>query len=253
MNPVFQLSGKRGLIVGLANDLSIAYGCARMAVQQGASVVTSCANEKALKYVQPLTDELGVTLHTCNVEEEGELEALVEKAVAELGGLDFVVHSIAWAPLADLHGKTINSSSDGFARAMDVSCHSFARLAKLAAPHMNQGGTMVTMSYLGASEAVPNYGIMGPVKAALESLVRSLAQELGPRGIRVNTVVPEWIMTERQKALWARPEAIARHRARQCLPDLIDPVHVARMVLFLASDDALMCTASNYMVEAGSI
>ena len=90
MNPVFQLSGKRGLIVGLANDLSIAYGCARMAVQQGASVVTSCANEKALKYVQPLTDELGVTLHTCNVEEEGELEALVEKAVAELGGLDFV-------------------------------------------------------------------------------------------------------------------------------------------------------------------
>ena len=251
MNPVFQLSGKRGLIVGLANDLSIAYGCARMAVQQGASVVTSCANEKALKYVQPLTDELGVTLHTCNVEEEGQLEALVEKAVAELGGLDFVVHSIAWAPLADLHGKTINSSSDGFARAMDVSCHSFARLAKLAAPHMNQGGTMVTMSYLGASEAVPNYGIMGPVKAALESLVRYMALELGEKNIRVHAISPGPILTRAASGISQFDELMQHAIDKSPLHRLVTLDEIAALNTFLMTDAASGMTGQTLYVDAG--
>lgn len=115
------------------------------------------------------------------------------------------------------------------------------------------GGSIVNMGSNSWWEAGGGFPAYATAKAAVHGLTRTMARELGPHRIRVNTVVPGWIMTERQKTLWARPEAIARHRARQCLPDLIDPVHVARMVLFLASDDALMCTASNYMVEAGSI
>jgi enoyl-[acyl-carrier protein] reductase I len=181
----FHLQGKKGLVLGLANEHSIAWGCARQAQAMGAEVVASCLNDKARTYVEPLTQPLDMDLQTCNIETPEELEKLVAYAVAKLGRLDFVIHSIAWAPLQDLHGRVVDSSSVGFARAMEVSCHSFATLAKLCAPHMTHGGSMVTMSYLGADEAVPHYGLMGPVKAALESLVRYMALELGPQGVRV--------------------------------------------------------------------
>lgn len=251
MNPVFQLTGKRGLVVGLANELSIAYGCARMAVQQGARVVASCAGTKALPYVQPLTDELGISLHTCDVEADGQMEALVAQAADELGGLDFVVHSIAWAPLADLHGKTINSSSDGFARAMDVSCHSFARLAKLCTPHMSQGGTLVTMSYLGASEAVPNYGIMGPVKAALESLVRYMAVELGPQNIRVHAISPGPILTRAASGIHQFDELMQHAIETSALKRLVTLDEIAALNTFLISDAASGMTGQTLYVDAG--
>lgn len=251
MNPLFQLNGKRGLVVGLANELSIAYGCARMAVQQGAQVVASCVGAKALPYVQPLTEVLGISLHTCNVEEEGALEALVAAAVADLGGLDFVIHSIAWAPLADLHGKTINSSSEGFARAMDVSCHSFARLARLCVPHMHAGGTLVTMSYLGASEAVPNYGIMGPVKAALESLVRYMAVELGDKNIRVHAVSPGPILTRAASGIH-QFDALMQHAVNtSALKRLVTLDEIAALSAFLVSDAASGMTGQTLYVDAG--
>ena len=149
----FGLAGKKGLILGLANEHSIAWGCTQMAHAMGAEVVVSCLNEKARRFVEPLTAPIGVDLIACDVEQEGELENLVAKAIERLGHLDFVVHSIAWAPLADLHGQVIDSSSAGFARAMTVSCHSFAELAQLCAPHMPNGGSMLSMTYLGADEA----------------------------------------------------------------------------------------------------
>jgi len=189
------LAAKKGLILGVANEHSIAWGCARLMHAMGAQLLTTCQNEKSLRYVEPLTQPLGIPLVACNVEEAGSLEQVVAQAVAQMGSLDFVIHSIAWAPLEDLHGQVIDSSSVGFARAMEVSCHSFATLAKLCAPHMTQGGSMLTMSYLGADEAVPHYGLMGPVKAALESLVRYMALELGPRQIRVHAVSPGPILT----------------------------------------------------------
>jgi enoyl-[acyl-carrier protein] reductase I len=169
MNQVsaFDLRGKKGLVLGLANDHSIAWGCGRQARAMGAEVVASCLNEKARTYVEPLTESLGIDLQTCNIETPEDLEKLVSHAVGHMGGLDFVIHSIAWAPLEDLHGRVVDSSSVGFARAMEVSCHSFATLAKLCAPHMTKGGSMITMSFLGAQEAVPHYGMMGTIKAAL--------------------------------------------------------------------------------------
>jgi len=198
---VFSLQGKRGLVIGLANEHSIAYGCALVAHQLGAELMVSCVNQKAEPYVKPLADQMNATLVTCNVEEDGALESLVAQAVAQFGQLDFVIHSIAWAPLDDLHGRVIDSSSTGFLRSMNVSCHSFAQVVKLCEPHLSPDASLITMSYLGAEEAVAHYGLMGPVKAALESLVRYLATELGEKGIRVHAISPGPIPTRAASGL----------------------------------------------------
>ncbi len=245
------LFGKKGLIVGLANDHSIAYGCAQVAHEHGAELVLSCLNEKAVRYTAPLAQALQSPLLTCDVEKPGELDALVEQAVNHLGHLDFVIHSIAWAPLEDLHGRVIDSSSTGFARAMEVSCHSFATLAKLCAPHMPDGGSMLTMSYLGADEAVPHYGLMGPVKAALESLVRYMAMELGPRGIRVHAVSPGPIMTRAASGIDAFDELMENAIRKAPLGRLVTLDEIARLCAFLCSDASSGMTGQTIYVDAG--
>ncbi len=245
------LAGKKGLILGLANEHSIAWGCTRLAHQMGAELVGSCLNDKALAHVQPLTQPLGISTLTCDIEAPGELNRLVTQAVAELGHLDFVIHSIAWAPLADLHGKVIDSSSTGFARAMEVSCHSFATLAQLCAPHMPQGGSMVTMSYLGADEVVPHYGLMGPVKAALESLVRYMAAELGPQAIRVHAVSPGPILTRAASGIEAFDALMQSAQATAPLGRLVTLDEIAQLSLFLCSDAASGMTGQTLFVDAG--
>lgn len=247
----FSLAGKKGLILGLANESSIAWGCARLARVQGAEVVASCLNDKARRFVQPLTDPLGIPLWPCNVEQPDELPALVEHAAQYLGRLDFVVHSIAWAPLEDLHGRVVDSSPAGFARAMGVSCHSFATLAKLCEPHMSQRGSLLTMSYLGAEEAVPNYGLMGPVKAALESLVRYLAMELGPQGIRVHAVSPGPILTRAASGIAAFDELMDSAVRRSPMQRLVTLDEIAQLCAFLASDAASGMTGQTIYVDAG--
>jgi enoyl-[acyl-carrier protein] reductase I len=245
------LAGKKGLIVGLANAHSIAYGCMCEASAQGAQIVASCLNEKALKYAQPLADELGMPLLTCDVETPGAMQALVERAVQQLGQLDFVVHSIAWAPLDDLHGDVVSSSSVGFARAMEVSCHSFATLAQLCVPHMKQGGSLVTMSYLGAAEAVPHYGLMGPVKAALESLVRYMALELGPKGIRVHAVSPGPIPTRAASGIESFDELMIHAQKKAPLGRLVTLQEIAQLSAFLCSDASSGMTGQTIYVDAG--
>jgi len=254
MNPMsaFDLQGKKGLVLGLANDRSIAWGCARQAQAMGAEVVASCLNDKARPYVEPLTQPLGIDLQTCNIETPEDLEKLVACAVAKLGRLDFVIHSIAWAPLADLHGRVVDSSSTGFARAMEVSCHSFATLAQLCAPHMTQGGSMVTMSYLGADQAVPHYGLMGPVKAALESLVRYMAQELGPQGVRVHAVSPGPILTRAASGIEAFDALMQSNVAKAPLGRLVTLDEIANLSTFLCTDAASGMTGQTIYVDAGS-
>ncbi len=249
---MFDLQGKKGLVLGLANDHSIAWGCARQARGMGAEVVASCLNEKARTYVEPLTQPLGIDLQTCNIETPEDLEKLVSHAVSTLGRLDFVIHSIAWAPLEDLHGRVIDSSSTGFARAMEVSCHSFASLAKLCAPHMSQGGSMVTMSYLGADEAVPHYGLMGPVKAALESLVRYMAMELGPQRIRVHAVSPGPILTRAASGIEAFDELMQHNIAKAPLGRLVTLEEIANLTTFLCTDAASGMTGQTIYADAGS-
>lgn len=249
-NP-FSLAGKKGLVLGVANDSSIAWGAALLARQQGAEVVASCLNDKARRFVEPLTAPLGIDLQTCNVEQPGELQALVEHAVSQLGRLDFVVHSIAWAPLDDLHGPVIDSSSAGFARAMEVSCHSFATLAKFCAPHMPEGGSLLTMSYLGAGEAVPHYGLMGPVKAALESLVRYMAMELGPRRIRVHAVSPGPILTRATSGIGNFDELMDNAIRKAPLGRLVTLEEIAQLCTFLCADASAGMTGQTIYVDAG--
>lgn len=250
-NNVLTLAGKKGLVLGLANEHSIAWGCAQLARLQGAEVVASCLNEKSRPYVEPLTSAAGIDLMACNVEQPGDLQALVDYAVAKLGRLDFVVHSIAWAPLADLHGRIIDSSSTGFARAMDVSCHSFAMLAQLCAPHMTQGGSMLTMSYLGAEEAVPHYGLMGPVKAALESMVRYMALELGPQRIRVHAVSPGPILTRAASGIASFDELMDNAIRKAPLGRLVTLDEIAQLCSFLCSDASTGMTGQTIYVDAG--
>jgi enoyl-[acyl-carrier protein] reductase I len=251
MGDLFSLHGKKGLILGLANEHSIAWGCAQLVRQMGADVVATCLNDKARKYVEPLTQPCGIELVTCNVEDAGAIEALVKSAVAQLGKFDFVIHSIAWAPLEDLHGRTIDSSSAGFARAMEVSCHSFATLAKACTPHMNSGGSLLTMTYLGADEAVPHYGLMGPVKAALESLVKYMAMELGPSKIRVHAVSPGPIPTRAASGIDAFDELMQSAIHKSPLGRLVSLQEVAQLCAFLCTDAASGMTGQTIYVDAG--
>lgn len=245
------LAGKKGLILGLANEHSIAYGCARDAILHGADLVTSCLNEKALRFVKPLAMSLGVPLYACDVEKPGELQALVERAVKDLGHLDFVVHSIAWAPLEDLQGSVIETSGPGFGRAMEVSCHSFAELAKLCVPHMPGGGSFVTMSYLGATQTVPHYGLMGPVKAALESMVRYMAVDLGSKGIRVHAVSPGPILTRAASGITSFDELMAHAQRKAPLGRLVTLEEIARLCTFLCGDGSSGMTGQTIYVDGG--
>lgn len=185
------LSGQKALVVGIANDQSIAYGCAKAFRTVGADLAITWLNERARPYVEPLAQELEAPITgVLDVSVPGQLEAIFDRIRSEWGKLDILVHSIAFAPKDDLQGGLLNCSAAGFAKAMDISCHSFVRMAKLAAPLMTEGGTMFAMSYYGANRVVTNYNVMGPVKAALEASCRYLAYELGPQGIRVHAISP---------------------------------------------------------------
>ena len=163
----------------MANDDSIAYGCAKAFHATGADLAITWLNEKARPYVEPLARELGASITgAVDVAVPGQLEAMFDQIRTKWGRLDILVHSIAFAPKSDLQGGLLNCSAEGFAKAMDISCHSFIRMAKLAAPLMTDGGTMFAMSYYGANRVVANYNVMGPVKAALEAACRYLAYEL---------------------------------------------------------------------------
>jgi enoyl-[acyl-carrier protein] reductase I len=249
--PNLPLVDHAGLVMGLADIHSIAWGCARLLHERGARLVLSCLNEKARTAVQPLADELGAPLLICNVEEPGSIQALADEAAELCGGLDFAVHSIAWAPRDDLHGRVADSSAEGFARAMRVSCHSFAELAHCVEPHLRDGGTLITMSYLGAEEAVPHYGLMGPVKAALESLVRYLALELGPKRIRVHAVSPGPLPTRAASGLTDFEELMAQARDRAPLRRLATLDEVGGCVAYLVGPDATGMTGQTLFVDAG--
>lgn len=252
MSRLFSLQGRKGLVVGIANAQSIAWGCARAFHDAGAELAVTWFNDKARPYVEPLAQQLDCPIALpLDVEQPGQMEALFEVVAAQWGRLDFVLHSIAFAPKGDLHGRVVDTSREGFARAMDISCHSFARLARLAEPLMKDGGSLMTMSYVGAEEVIPDYGVMGPVKAALEASTRYLAAELGPKGIRVNAVSPGPLATRAASGIPNFDALLDDARRRAPLRRLVDIDDVGALAAFLASDAARNITGSTLYVDAG--
>lgn len=252
MIQALSLQGKKGLVVGIANDQSIAWGCARMFHDAGAELAITWFNDKARPHVEPLARQLGAGIALAlDVEQPDQLEAVFDAIGAQWGRLDFLLHSIAFAPKSDLHGRVVDSSRDGFARAMDISCHSFARMARLAEPLMGEGGSLMTMSYVGAEEVIPGYGLMGPVKAALEASVRYLAAELGPQGIRVNAVSPGPLATRAASGIPNFEALMAQAAQRSPLRRLVEIGEVGALCAFLASDASKAITGGTLYVDAG--
>lgn len=248
-----QLDGKKGLVIGVANEHSIAWGCARAFRDAGAELALTWLNDKARPHVEPLARQVQTTLALpLDVTRPEQLAALFDAVTARWGRLDFVLHSIAFAPRADLQGRVTDSSAAGFAEAMDISCHSLMRLARLAEPLMHGGGSLITMSYLGAEEVVANYGLMGPVKAALEASVRYLAAELGPSGIRVNAVSPGPLATRAGAGLPHFDQLLADAARRAPLRRLVDIGEVGALCAFLASDAARSITGDTLYIDAGA-
>jgi enoyl-[acyl-carrier protein] reductase I len=246
------LAGKKGLVVGIANQQSIAYGCAQAMRALGATLAVTYFNGKAEPHVRPLAEQLGAELiMPLDVEQPGQLDALFAQIEQRWGRLDFVLHAIAFAPADDLHGRMVDSSAAGFARAMDVSCHSFIRMARLAEPLMTDGGALVTMSYHGAQKVIDHYGIMGPVKAALEATVRYLAAELGPAGIRVHAVSPGPIKTRAASGIGDFEQLLDDAARRAPQHQLVTIADVGAVTAMLCSDAARALTGNVTYVDAG--
>ena len=246
------LKGSKALVVGVANQSSIAYGCAKAFKELGADLALTYLNEKSKRFVEPLATELDAPIFMpLDVTHPGELEAVIERIRAKWKRLDILVHSLAWAPKEDLQGGLLDCTANGFAQAMDISCHSFVRMAKLAAPLMTEGGTMLAMSYYGANKVVSNYNVMGPVKAALEACCRYLAYELGPKGIRVHAISPGPLKTRAASGLKDFELLLNAAAKRAPLGQLVDIMDVGYTCAFLATPLARRLTGETLYVDGG--
>jgi enoyl-[acyl-carrier protein] reductase I len=246
------LRGQKALVLGIANEHSIACGCARAFRKVGAELAITYLNDKARPYVEPLARELEAPLFLLlDVQQPGQLEAVFDRIRQTWGRLDIALHSIAFAPKEDLQGGLLNCSAAGFGVAMDVSCHSFVRMARLAAPLMTEGGTLFAMTYYGSSKVVPTYSVMGPVKAALEAAVRYLAHELGPRGIRVHAISPGPIKTRAAGGLKDFDLLLNEAAQRAPVGELVDIDDVGMATAYLATPYARRITGSTVYVDAG--
>ena len=246
------LKGKKALVVGVANDQSIAYGCAKAFHELGADLAVTYLNEKSRKFVEPLANGLKAPIFMpLDVATPGELEAVFEKIEKKWGKLDILVHSIAFAPKEDLQGGLLDCSAEGFKVAMDISCHSFVRMAKLAAPLMKDGGSMFAMSYYGAQKVVANYNVMGPVKAALEACCRYLAYELGPQKIRVHAISPGPLKTRAAGGLKDFDLLLAKAARKAPIGELVDIMDVGFACAYLATPYARRLSGETLFVDGG--
>ena len=246
------LAGRKALVIGIANDSSIAYGCAKAFHELGADVAITYLNEKAKRFVEPLAQELAAPIFLpLDVSVPGQLESVFDVVTSQWGKLDILVHSIAFAPKEDLQGGLLQCSAEGFAKAMDVSCHSFVRMARLAAPLMSDGGTMMAMSYYGANKVVPTYSVMGPVKAALEACCRYLAYELGSKGIRVHAISPGPLKTRAASGLKDFDILLTEGAQRAPIGELVDIMDVGFACAYLATKFARRLSGETLYVDGG--
>lgn len=249
---MIDLKGKRGLVVGVANEASIAAGCARAFRAAGAELALTFLNEKARPWVEPVAQEVGAPLFLpCDVREPGQLEAVFDRITAEWGRLDFLLHAIAFAPREDLHTSVVNASAEGFATAMDISCHSFLRMARLARPLMQAGGSLITVSFYGADRVVENYNLMGPVKAALEASVRYAAADLAGEGIRAFSLSTGPVKTRAASGIDRFDALMDKIRARAPAGKLVSIEEIGTLAAFLATEAASPMSGSVVYADNG--
>lgn len=242
----------KGLIVGLANDQSIAWGCAKAFHAQGAQLAVTWLNEKTKRYIEPLAQEIGAPVFLpLDVTNEEQVDAVFTAMERQWGELDFLLHSIAFAPKEDLQGRVLDSSAEGFKTAMDISCHSLIRLARRAEPLMKNGGSILTMSYYGAEKVIDNYNLMGPVKAALEASVRYLAKELGDKKIRVNALSPGPVKTRAASGLSHFDSLMEKAANNAPIRSLVSLEQIGEAAAFLVSDKAKNITGQTIYVDNG--
>ena len=246
------LVGKKALVVGVANDQSIAWGCASAMRKAGADIAMTYLNERAKPHVEKLAKAVDAAIFLpLDARDTAQMDAVFEAVATQWGRLDILVHSIAFAPRDALQGRVVDCPRDGFLTAMDVSCWSFLDMARRAEPLMTQGGTMLTMSYLGANEVVDNYGIMGPVKAALESAVRYAATELGPKGIRVHAVSPGPLATRAASGIRDFEELMEKVSTRAPARRLVTIEEVGAACVFLSSEYGAAMTGETLYIDGG--
>jgi len=246
------LVGKKALVVGVANDQSIAWGCASAMRKAGADIAMTYLNERAKPHVEKLAKAVDAAIFLpLDARDTAQMDAVFEAVATQWGRLDILVHSIAFAPRDALQGRVVDCPRDGFLTAMDVSCWSFLDMARRAEKLMKDGGTMLTMSYLGANEVVDNYGIMGPVKAALESAVRYAATELGPKGIRVHAVSPGPLATRAASGIRDFDELMEKVSTRAPARRLVTIEEVGAACVFLSSEYGAAMTGETLYIDGG--
>jgi enoyl-[acyl-carrier protein] reductase I len=246
------LKGRKGLVAGIANDQSIAWGCAKAFRALGADLAVTFLNERARKHVEPLARELEAPIFMpLDVSVDGQMEDVFERIKQEWGKLDFLLHSIAFSPKEALHGRVTDVPRAGFQATMDVSCWSFLRMAHLAEPLMKNGGTIFTMTYYGSQMVVENYNIMGVAKAALECAVRYVAAELGPKGIRVHAISPGPLATRAASGIPEFDELMEKAQSKAPARSLVSIDDVGVATAFLALDGAKLMTGSTMYIDGG--
>ncbi len=246
------MDGKRGLVMGVANDHSIAWGIARKLAAAGAEVAFTYQGEAQAKRLKPLATSIGSTIvMPCDVESDEQLDAVFGALGKNWGKLDFLVHAIAFSDREELKGRYVDTSRANFRRTLEISCYSFTAVAQRAARLMGEGGSMVTLTYLGASRVMPNYNVMGVAKAALEASVRYLAADLGHEGIRVNAISAGPMRTLAGSAVGDARLVFKWNKAHSPLKRTIELDHVGGAALYLLSDLAGGVTGEVHFVDAG--
>ncbi len=250
------LTGRKGLVLGVANKRSIAMGCARSCAERGAKVALTCQSERFEEGARALAATLpgesaNAPVFRCDVTRDEDVAALADQVKREWGTIDFVIHSIAFANPEELKGRFSETSRGGFATALDISAYSLVSVARAMAPLMPTGGSIVTMSYLGGERVVPNYNVMGVAKAALESAVRYLAHDLGPQGIRINTISPGPIRTVSAAAIGDFGRMLDHVEQVAPLRRNVTPEEVGDTAAFLVSDMARGITGTLLHVDCG--
>ena len=246
------LEGKKGLILGVANQRSIAWGIAEICHAHGAKLGFTYVNETLEKRVRPLAESLGSELILeCDVQSDAHIEKTFGEINSKWGEIDFIVHSVAYAPGEDLKGRFYSTSREGFKLAMDVSAYSFIKIVSAAKPLMKSGGSALTMTYYGSEKVMPNYRLMGVCKAALEAAVRELAADLGPEGIRVNAVSAGPIKTLAASGIANFNDLLNGFEIRTPLRRLCTTEDVGKSALYLLSDLASAVTGEVHYVDCG--